>query len=293
MAANPEFSGVVSDIGGPTANMYGMRCGSPQAERTCRRTSCLCPSICKLLDTDHGPLIELMRDARQQKGVRQVAVASGVRMDLARRSKEYVKELAQHHTSGLLKVAPEHVDPEVLRLMKKPPAEDFAAFAQQFQEAAAEAGKEQYLVPYFMAGHPGCDLDAMIRLAQFLKRTGYRPDKVQDFIPLPMDLATCMYYTGVDPMTGQPVYVPRGGRERRLQRALLQFWKPENYADVRAALVEAGRQDLIGEGPECLISARSPKGKSTECIESSPRSRGKATGYRPHRKSADHRRRGP
>ena len=171
-----------------------------------------------------------MRQARRQPGVKQVFVASGVRMDLALRSPAYIEELARHHTGGLLKVAPEHTDPETLRRMEKPPIETFAAFEQQFCQAAAAAGKEQYLVPYFMAGHPGCDLPAMIDLALFLKRSGYRPDKVQDFIPVPMDIATCMYYTGIDPMSGREVYVPKGARMRRWQRALLQYFKPENYA---------------------------------------------------------------
>ena len=258
MAADPEFSGVVSDLGGPTANMYGMRCGSPEMRRRCRRTSCVHPTLCNLLETDHGPLRELMDQARRQPGVKQVFVASGVRMDLALRDPAYVRQLAEHHTGGLLKVAPEHVDPGVLGWMKKPPIETFLAFERQFRQAAAAVGKELYLVPYFMAGHPGCDLDAMLSLAMFLKRTGYRPDKVQDFIPLPMELATCMYYTEMDPITGKPIHVPKGGHQRRLQRALLQFWKPENYADVREALEKCGRVDLIGDGPDCLISRRPP-----------------------------------
>jgi uncharacterized radical SAM protein YgiQ len=286
MAADPDFSGTLSDIGGPTANMYGMSCGSPEMRKKCRRPSCLHPAICKLLVTDHGPLIELMRAARREKGVRQVLVASGVRMDLARQSPAYVKELAQHHTGGLLKVAPEHVDPEVLRLMKKPPIEDFEAFERRFRQAAGEAGKEQYLVPYFMAGHPGCDLKAMVRLALFLKQTGYRPDKVQDFIPLPMDLATCMYYTGLDPLTNKPVHVPKGTRERRLQRALLQYWKPENFADVREALEEEGREDLIGDGPGCLITSRPPRRAQRSKQAPMPRKARSSGGYRPHRKSA-------
>jgi uncharacterized radical SAM protein YgiQ len=256
MVGEPGASGVVSDLGGPTANMYQMNCGRPEVRRRCRRLSCLHPTVCKLLQTDHGPLVELMQEARRQPGVKRVFVASGVRMDLALRSVAYIEELARHHTGGLLKVAPEHIDPQTLRKMHKPPVETFAAFERKFCRAAAAAGKQQYLVPYFMAGHPGCDLPAMIDLALYLKRSGYRPDQVQDFIPLPMDIATCMYYTGFDPMSGEEVYVAKGARQRRLQRALLQYFKPENYADVRAALVEAGREDLIGDRPECLIPAR-------------------------------------
>ena len=209
--------------------------------------------------TDHGPLLELIAQLRRQPGVRQVFVASGVRMDLAARDPAYIRTLAEHHTGGLLEVAPEHVDPRVLGQMHKPGIEAFTAFEQVFQQAATAAGKEIHLMPYFMAGHPGCDLAAMIHLAVFLKRSGYRPDKVQDFIPLPMDPAACMYYTETDPDSGQPVYVPRGAHQRRLQRAVLQFWKPENDADVREALQLAGRLDLVGDGPDCLVPTRPPQ----------------------------------
>ncbi len=256
LASQRDFSGTITDLGGPTANMYSMGCSRPHVGAKCRRQSCLHPKICKLLRTDHGPLLELMREVRQVPGVRHVFVASGVRMDLALECKQYIHELARHHTGGLLKVAPEHCDPQVLELMHKPPMETFLAFVQQFRKAAQ--GRKLYLVPYFMAGHPGCDLDAMIRLAQFLKRTGYKPEQVQDFVPLPMEVSTCMYYTGVDPFTDKEVYVARGARERRLQRALLQFFKPENYRLVREALLTAGREDLIGDGPDCLIPARTP-----------------------------------
>jgi uncharacterized radical SAM protein YgiQ len=295
MAGQPGFTGVVSDLGGPTANMYRMGCTRPEVGRKCRRLSCLHPTICKLLGTDHGPLIRLMKAARRIKGVRQVLIASGIRMDLARRSTAYVSHLVRHHTGGRLKVAPEHADPEVLRLMKKPPIGDFEAFARKFRRAAAVAGKEVYLEPYFIAGHPGSDLGATIGLAVFLKHTGYRPDKVQDFIPGPMDIATCMYYTGIDPMSGESVYVPRGARERRLQRALLQYWKPENYADVRRALEQANRLDLIGDGPNCLIPARPPQEvrerKSRRATTNPPRKRVTA-GYRPHRGGFQRRKRG-
>jgi uncharacterized radical SAM protein YgiQ len=288
MSRDPDFSGTVSDLGGPTANMYGMNCSLPEAREKCRRPSCLHPTICPRLATDHGPLIQLLDNARRQPGVKQALVASGIRMDLAVRSPEYIRQIAQHHTGGLLKVAPEHVDPEVLRRMHKPPIESFEAFARQFDKEADAAGKREFLVPYFIAGHPGCDLPAMIELASYLKRQGLKPDKVQDFIPGPMDVATCMYYTGLDPASGEPVYVPRGGRERRLQRALLHYFKPENYADVREALEEAGRPDLIGDGPECLIPSRPPKISASE--KRPPRRREKPTpGYRPHRKTAKRR----
>jgi uncharacterized radical SAM protein YgiQ len=290
MAEDPDFSGTVSDLGGPTANMYAMNCSQPAMREKCKRLSCLRPSICAMLKTDHGPLVELLKAARRTPGVRQALVASGIRMDLALRSPAFIREVARHHTGGLLKVAPEHTDPEVLRRMNKPPIEDFEAFSEHFEREAAAAGKREFLVPYFIAGHPGCDLPAMIDLALYLKRHGIRPDKVQDFIPGPMDIATCMYYTGLDPMTGESVYVARGSRERRLQRSLLQYFKPENYADVREALEEAGRPDLVGNDPECLIPSRPPK-MAAKRAERPPRRKQErpAAGYRPHRKTAGRR----
>ncbi len=297
MVDDPEFKGVVSDIGGPTANMYRMNCSRPEVRAQCRRLSCIHPQICALLNTDHGPIIELMKAAREEPGVKKVLVASGVRMDLARHSRKYVDELTTHHTGGLLKVAPEHSDPEVLRLMKKPPIEEFEAFDRAFHRACDKAGKQQYLVPYFIAGHPGSDLRAMIHLAQFLKKSGYRPDKVQDFIPAPMDLATCMYHTGIDPISEKPVYVAKGARERRLQRALLQYWKPENYDDVCRALEQAGRMDLIGSGPNCLVPSQPPRelrrrkqgrrpirGEKPSATQATDKKK-TAAGYRPHRKT--------
>jgi uncharacterized radical SAM protein YgiQ len=310
MAADPEFSGVVSDIGGPTANMYQMRCTRPEVEARCKRLSCVHPSICKLLGSEHGPLVELMRRARTEPGIRKVLVASGIRMDLAQLSPEYMAELTAHHVGGHLKVAPEHTDPQVLATMKKPPIDNFGTFAAAFKKSSQEAGKpRQYLVPYFIASHPGSDLHAMIGLAIFLKRNGYRPDQVQDFIPAPFDIATCMYYTGIDPFTRQEVYIARQLKDRKLQRALLQFFKPENYFEVRKALEEAGRGDLIGSGCDALIPARPPKealaarreqarqamrgeyvhaipGAGTQASRERP-----AGGYRPRRKSARRRNR--
>ena len=259
MTADPDFTGVISDIGGPTANMYEMRCTRPEVEAKCRRLSCVHPTICKLLGTDHGPLVELMRAAREEPGVRKVLVASGIRMDLARRDPVYMQELAEHHVGGYLKVAPEHTDPTVLGLMKKPGKEDFLDFDREFKKASKRTGKKQYLIPYYIASHPGSDLDAMIDLALFLKRNGYKPDQVQDFIPSPFDIAACMYHTGLDPFTKKPVHIAKHLRDRKLQRALLQFFKPENYFEVRRALEQAGRQDLIGNGCDCLIPEQPPK----------------------------------
>lgn len=306
LAQDPDFKGTVSDLEGPTANMYRMNCKRPEVRQRCRRLSCVYPKACKLLDTDHGPLVRLLRATRAVEGIKKVLVASGVRMDLALGSPAYLRELVQHHVGGHLKVAPEHSDPQVLCLMKKPGIETFEAFADRFERFSREAGKPQYLVPYFIAGHPGCGLPEMVALAQFLKRTGYRPEQVQDFYPTPFDIATCMYYTGIDPMTGEEVYVARGARERRLQRALLQFFIPERYFDVREALVEAGREDLIGDGPECLIPAKPPAGlrpgraqakgranrvRTATNEDPSRAASAPSAGYRPHRKTARRRHR--
>ena len=259
MAEDPKFKGTVSDIGGPTANMYEMKCTKPEVEAICRRQSCVHPRICKLLGTDHSSLVELMKDARDVDGVKRVMVTSGIRMDLARRSPEYMRELTRHHVGGLLKVAPEHTDPNVLNMMRKPSGDDFEKFTEVFNEESEKAGKKQHIVPYFIASHPGSDLDAMIHLAVMLKQTGYRPDQVQDFIPAPLDIATTMYYTGIDPFTKKPVHIAKKLRDRKLQRALMQFFKPENYFEVRKALVQAKRTDLIGKGCDCLISDKPPR----------------------------------
>ena len=286
LAAQPGFKGTVSDIGGPTANMYQMRCTRPEVEAKCRRLSCVHPTVCKLLGTDHGPLKAVMREARSVPGVKRVLVASGVRMDLARRDPEYLQELAEHHVGGHLKVAPEHTAPEVLSLMKKPSADDYVEFDKAFKAASRRVGKKQYTVPYFIASHPGSGVEQMIDLAIFLKRNSYRPDQVQDFIPSPFDIAACMYHTGLDPMTKQPVTVTKGLRDRRMQRALLQFFKPENYFEVRRALEQAGRHDLIGSGCDCLIPERPPQ-------EALDHKRSEATRAFTDQTSGDHIRGGP
>jgi radical SAM superfamily enzyme YgiQ (UPF0313 family) len=216
-----------------------------------------------------------------------------------------MRDLAAHHVGGHLKVAPEHTDPNVLALMKKPVIDNFSSFARDFKKVSERAGKpKQFMIPYFIASHPGSDLHAMIDLAVFLKRNGYRPDQVQDFIPAPFDIATCMYYTGIDPFTGKEVYIARNLRDRKLQRALLQFFKPENYFEVRQALEQAGRQDLIGNGCDALIPAQPPRaalnarrekanqGLRGDYVHTIPRP-ARQRGYRPGRKSARRRPRGP
>jgi uncharacterized radical SAM protein YgiQ len=259
MASDPAFAGHISDVGGPTANMYQMRCTRPEIEARCRRLSCVHPTVCKLLGVDHGPTKELLAKVRAVPGVKTVRVASGIRMDLARLDDEYLEVMAKHHVGGQLKVAPEHTSEKVLALMKKPATATFDEFAAKFAAASARAGKEQYLIPYFIASHPGSGVAEMIELAVFLKQRGYRPRQVQDFIPAPMDIATCMYWTGLDPMTMQPVETVRKLKDREVQRALMQYFKPENWFVVRKALLAAGRQDLIGDGPGCLIPAHPPK----------------------------------
>jgi len=302
IAADPGFKGTISDLGGPTANMYRMRCTRPDVEAKCRRLSCIHPKVCPLLGTSHKPTIDLLRKARRLPNVKHVFVASGIRMDLANLDPEYVDEIAQHHTGGHLKIAPEHTSDKVLSLMKKPDKASCDAFADRFERTSRAAGKEQYLVPYFIASHPGSTVDDMIDLAVFLKQRGYRPRQVQDFIPAPMDVATTMFYTGLDPMTMKPVDTARRLRDRKTQRALLQFFKPENWFTVRKALLDRGRKELIGDGPLALIPAKPPK----EAIEAR-RKRAQAAeatyvhaddagvsrrtvGYRPGRRGARRRR---
>jgi uncharacterized radical SAM protein YgiQ len=257
-----DFRGVISDLGGPTANMYKMRCKDDETESACRRLSCVHPGICENLVTDHDPLIDLMKKVRTAPGIKKVFIASGVRYDLAERSPRFVAELARHHTGGQVSVAPEHNNPEVLSKMKKPPIDSYERFAQAFCQASEDAGKEQYLVPYFITGHPGSTLADTIELALYLKRKGMRPRQVQDFIPTPMAIATAMYYTGIDPLTREPVYTATDLREKKMMKALLYYWDKENWPLAREALKKAGRRDLIGRSPRCLVPpeyGRSPQ----------------------------------
>jgi uncharacterized radical SAM protein YgiQ len=253
-----DFRGTVTDLGGPTANMYKMKCRSEAIESKCRKLSCVHPGVCENLVTDHGPLIDLMRQVRDEDGVKHVFIASGVRYDLAERSPEYVKELATHHVGGQLSVAPEHVSPRVLEKMKKPGIESYERFQHMFACASEDAGKEQYEIPYFISGHPGSTLEDMVELALWLKQNGKRPRQVQDFIPTPMSMAACMYYSGLDPLKMEPVYTATGLREKRLQKALLLYWNPEQWPLAREALRQAGRAELIGRGPDCLVPPETP-----------------------------------
>jgi uncharacterized radical SAM protein YgiQ len=247
------FHGVLSDVGGPTANMYKMACKDERIEKACRRLSCVHPKVCENLVTDHEPLIDLLQAVRKEKGVKRAFIASGIRYDLAERSPEFVRELAEHHTGGQISVAPEHNDPEVLKRMKKPGIESYERFAETFCQASESAGKDQYLVPYFITAHPGSTLKDTITLARYLKQNGMRPRQVQEFIPTPMAVATAMYHTGIDPLTNEPVAVVRDLREKRMMKALILWWDETQWPLAREALKKAGRRDLIGRGPDCLI----------------------------------------
>lgn len=254
------FSGVISDVGGPTANMYQMKCRAEHIEKSCRRLSCVHPGVCENLVTDHAPLVSLLRKVREEKGIKKVFIASGVRYDLAELAPDFVEELAQHHTGGQLSVAPEHVDDDVLDKMKKPGAASYERFAEQFACASDKAGKDQHLVPYYISGHPGSTLGSMIQLALYLKKRGIRPRQVQDFIPTPMSMATSMYLTGLDPQTQEPVYTAKTMKEKRMQKALLLYWDPAHHDLAREALAQARRTDLIGSGPKHLIPPARGKG---------------------------------
>ena len=253
LASTPDFHGTVSDLGGPTANMYGTRCRRQGAH--CQRPSCLAPAICPNLETDAGPQLDLLRAARKLPRVNHVFVTSGIRFDLAlaQEPRGVIEELAQHHVCGRLKIAPEHIAENVLRLMGKPTATAYRQFVRRFKEASAQAGKPQQIVEYFISGHPGCTLADMIELAQYLKRENIQAEQVQDFYPAPLTLAAAMFHTGKDPMTGEPVYVARTDNEKAMQRALLLFHAPKFHRKAREALRVAGREDLIGRGTKCLV----------------------------------------
>ena len=262
----PGFTGTISDIGGPTANMYRMACKDPNIEKACRRPSCVFPDICPNLNTSHDELIRLYRKVREVKGVKRVMVASGVRYDLAVKSPEYVKELVTHHVGGYLKIAPEHTERGPLDKMMKPGIGAYDRFKEMFDAAAKEAGKKYYLIPYFIAAHPGTTDEDMLHLALWLKKNRYRADQVQTFLPSPMATATAMYHTGVNPLRGvrhgasDKVEVIKGGRQRRLHKAFLRYHDPDNWPILREALKAMGRTDLIGGRPDQLVPAHQPPG---------------------------------
>jgi len=260
------FTGVISDLGGPTANMYRLHCKDPEIESVCRRLSCVYPDICKNLKTDHDPLIQLYRKARDIKGVKKIAIASGLRYDLAIRSPAYVKELAKHHVGGYLKIAPEHTEDGPLSKMMKPGIDAYDRFKQMFDAASKEAGKEQYLIPYFIAAHPGTTDEDMMNLAIWLKSNGFRADQVQTFLPSPMSLASAMYYSERNPLkpvrraNTEIVRTAKGLKQRRLHKAFLRYHDAENWPLLRTALKNMGRADLIGNSKRHLIPTWQPKG---------------------------------
>jgi len=260
----PGFHGIISDIGGPTANMYRMACKTREIEAACRKPSCVFPDICDNLGTDHGPLVALYRKARAIQGIKRVFVASGVRYDLAVRSPEWIRELAQHHTGGYLKIAPEHTEDGPLVHMMKPGIGAYDRFKELFDRYSQEAGKEQYLIPYFIAAHPGTTDEDMLNLALWLKRNGFRPDQVQAFLPAPMASATAMYHTGLNPLRSlkarERVHVVRGLAQRRLHKAFLRYHDPNNWPMLREALRRMGRAELIGGGKHQLVPSWQPAG---------------------------------
>ena len=261
----PGFTGIISDLGGPTANMYRLHCKDPEIEKNCRKPSCVYPGVCQNLHTDHAPLTQLYRKARAIKGIKKILIGSGLRYDLAVLNPEYVKELVQHHVGGYLKIAPEHTEKGPLSKMMKPGIGTYDRFKQMFDRFSKEAGKEQYLIPYFIAAHPGTTEYDMMNLAIWLKKNGFRADQVQTFYPSPMATATTMYHTGKNPLAKvarytEDVDIVKGEKRRRLHKAFLRYHDPNNWPLLREALKEMGRQDLIGNSKQHLIPTYQPQG---------------------------------
>ena len=260
----PEFTGIISDLGGPTANMYRLSCKSNKIEESCRRLSCVYPGVCENLNTNHKPLTKLYKRARNVEGVKRVFIASGLRYDLAIRDPEYVKELVTHHVGGRLKIAPEHTEKSTLSRMMKPPIGSYYRFKELFEKYSKEAGKEQYLIPYFISSHPGTTDEDMMNLGLWLKENKFKPDQVQQFIPTPMALASAMYHTGVNPLKTvgsdtEHIDTAKTAKTRKLHKAFLRYHDPENWQIIRNALKRMGREDLIGTGKEHLVPEFTPR----------------------------------
>ncbi len=256
----PDFKGYIHDVGGPTANFRAPACQKQKTHGTCKNKRCLYPAVCPSVRADHKDYLRLLRKLREKPYIKKVFIRSGIRFDylMADRDDSFMKELLEHHVSGQLKVAPEHISDKVLASMGKPSNSVYEAFRKKFRKINEKLGKEQYLVPYLMSGHPGSTLEEAIKLAEYLRREKIRPEQVQDFYPTPGSVSTAMYYTGLDPFTMEPVHVPKG-EEKVMQRALLQAFLPENYNTVKKALEQAGRRDLIGYDKTCLIPPRPGK----------------------------------
>ena len=253
-----DFKGYIHDVGGPTADFRHPSCKKQMTKGICTNRQCLFPKPCKNLEADHEDYLELLRKLRKLPGVKKVFIRSGIRFDYVLRdpSPEFMDELIRYHVSGQLRVAPEHVSDRVLYYMGKPEHQVYEEFVRRFYKANEKYGMKQYAVPYLMSSHPGCTMKEAVKLAEYVRDMGFMPEQVQDFYPTPSTMSTCMYYTGIDPRTGEKVYVPRDSREKAMQRALLQYRKPENYELVREALERAGRTDLIGFGGKSLIRPR-------------------------------------
>ena len=283
LVADKDFKGYIHDVGGPTANFRDPACAKQFKLGVCADKPCIGLKKCPNLQVSHEEYIELLRDLRQLEGVKKVFVRSGIRYDYVMYDKDdtFLKELVKHHISGQLKVAPEHVSDNVLEAMNKPSFSLYLAFKKKFDDLNARLGKKQYLVPYLISSHPGCTLKDAVRLAEYLKSIGYMPEQVQDFYPTPSTKSTCMYYTGINPDTGKPIYVPRDKREKMMQRALMQWRKKSNYDLVHEALVEAGRRDLIGFTEGCLIKPTKEeavaRAKERKAAEKAGASSGKST----------------
>ena len=261
-----DFKGYIHDVGGPTANFRKASCEKQLIYGACKKKQCMSPSICKNMEVDHSEYLELLRKVRSVKGVKKVFVRSGLRYDYIMADKKrdkFIKELSEYHVSGQLKVAPEHISENVLKYMGKPAGKVYDEFREKFFRINKELGKKQYIIPYLMSSHPGSALKDAIILAEYLRDIKYQPEQVQDFYPTPGTLSTTMFYTGLDPFTMKKVYVPKTKEEKAMQRALLQFSKPKNYNIVYDALVKAGREDLIGNGPKCLIKSKEQRYKET------------------------------
>ena len=287
MTTMDGFKGYIHDVGGPTANFRHVACDKQLKVGACKGKTCAAPKACPQLNTNHDDYVSILRKVRNVKGVKKVFVRSGLRYDyvLDDNNKDFVRELCEHHVSGQLKVAPEHVSEHVTTIMGKANKSYFLKFKSWFDEANRKLGKQQFLVPYFMSSHPGCTLEDAIELAEFLRDQNMTPEQVQDFIPTPGSLSTAMYYTGINPLTGEPVYVAKKGRDKAMQRALMQYKREDNYELVKEALIKANRRDLIGFGPLCLIPPRcikrnAPKSDSTRTSVKSgvkPTGRGKGS----------------
>lgn len=264
MTKEPDFKGYIHDVGGPTADFRAPACEKQLTKGVCPTKQCLFPEPCKNLKADHADYIALLRKLRKIPGVKKVFIRSGIRFDyvLEDKSSDFLEELCRYHVSGQLKVAPEHISDTVLSCLGKPRHEVYEEFARRYRRMNEKLGKRQYLVPYLMSSHPGCTMKEAVRLAEYCRDLKYMPEQVQDFYPTPSTISTCMYYTGLDPRTMKPVYVPDDPHEKEMQRALIQYRDPKNYVLVKEALTLAGRTELIGYGEKCLL--RPPGGRKAD-----------------------------